>query len=163
MKLKGIIPAPLFLFLGILLTGCPYESPVPIDTPNIKVDPKYLGTWEELQDHEFYKVTKQDEYNYTVSITGKKDNKVENNIAYLSVVNGATFLNLREDKPGDSEKRYSLYKIEMGKGDTLRALPVTSNIREQFNSSSALKKYISANMANSYFFDPDMVLVRKNQ
>ena len=159
--MKKLISIPLILILGILLSGCPYESPFPIDTPGIKIDPKILGTWEELKDHAIYKIAKKDNFTYSIEITEQKDCKVDRNIGYLSAVNGVMFLNLLEDKPSVTEKKYSFYKLKITSTDKLSVSPVTSNIREQFNSSSSLKKFIAANMKNSYFFEPEASFIRR--
>ena len=159
--MKKLFPVSVILTLGILLSGCPYETAIPIDKPIINIDSKLLGTWEEMQDHDMYKVTRKDDHTYLIDITELKENKVTHNAAYASVVNGITFLNMWENKAGEPEKIYSFYKIEMKDPDNLKVYPVTSNIREKFSSSSELKKFIADNMGNSYFFEPEANFIRR--
>jgi hypothetical protein len=160
-NMKKLLSFSVILILSILLSGCPYETAIPIDKPIINIDPKLLGTWEEMQDHDMYKVTRKDDHTYLIEITELKENKVTHNAAYPSVVNGFTFLNLWEYKDGEPEKTYSFYKIVMNDPDNLKVYPVTSNIREKFSSSSELKKFIAANMGNSYFFEPEANFIRR--
>ena len=158
--MKKLVTLTGILALCILLSGCPYETKVPIDNPTVKINPKLIGTWEEQKDHDVYKVTRQDEFTYAIEEIEKEKNKVDHNIAYLSEVNGVTFLNLSENKPSGSEKKYQLYKIEMRGDDLIRVFPVTENIREQFTSSGELKKFIGGNKKNSYFFEQAVSLIR---
>ncbi|MEP6616904.1 MAG: hypothetical protein ABJA57_10015 [Ginsengibacter sp.] len=141
----------------ILLSGCPYESNVPIDDPSVKINPKIIGTWEDQESHLIYKVSRKD--NFTYDIEGK-DEKDEHLTAYNSVINGVIFLNLFDGKP-DTVKKYSFFKIEMHGDNVIKAFPVTENIREQFTSKRDFKKFITANMKNSYFFEKEGTLMRK--
>jgi tRNA G10 N-methylase Trm11 len=132
--MKKLITLSGILALGIILGGCPYETKVPVDNPTLKINPKLIGTWEEQKDHDIYKVIRQDEFTYAIDVTENKKNEVDHNIAYMSEVNGATFLNVWDNKPSGSEKKYSLYKIEMRGDDLVKVFPLTENIREQFTS-----------------------------
>jgi hypothetical protein len=144
------------LSLSFIFCGCPYESTVPINTSSMKINPKLLGTWE-MQNgkHDTYKVTKMDEFTYAITQINTKEYK-EKLLAYESVVNGTSFLNIWEDKVGES-KQYSLYKIEMKPDGTVVLAEVTDNIAEHFTSSGQLQEFIAVNMKNSYFFGKDEV------
>src|SRR5947207_11144497 len=55
--------------LGFLFSGCPYESKVPIDSPNIKINPKLLGVWKSLDRKGIVcKVSKQDSFHYHLEL-----------------------------------------------------------------------------------------------
>ncbi len=154
--MKKLVALTGIVSLAILLCSCPYESVVPIDEPRVKINPKILGTWEETEDHDVYKVSRKDDFTYSIDVTENKDNKANHFIAFLSTVNGATFLNLSEIKPADSGKKYALYKIEMPGDDMVKIFAVSDNIREQFTSSQDLKKFIATNMKNSYFLEREV-------
>jgi hypothetical protein len=147
------------LALCALLCGCPYESDVPIDQPAVKINPKIIGAWEDQEGHDVYNVSRKDDYTYAIEVIEKKDNKVDHSTAYTSNINGTVFLNIYEDNPG-AGKKYSLYKIEMKGDNAVKVFPVTDNIREQFTSSSDLKKFFAANMKNSYFFEKPASFIR---
>ena len=151
------------LTLCTLICGCPYESNVPIDKPGVKINPKLIGSWEaqegQQEGQDVYNVSRKDDFTYAIEVIQKQDNKVDHSTGYSSIVNGSIFLNIADDKPG-SEKKYSLYKIEMHGDNALKVYGVTENVRENFASSGELKKFIAANMKNSYFFEKPVNFIR---
>ena len=163
--LKNIIMKRILFFSTLILTcltfiGCPYESKVPIDKPTVKINPKYLGTWEHEGNSEKYKITKYNNFTYQIEKIKQDDTLSEKLFAYTSLVNGTNFLNLW-DEPTDTPKKYTLYKLQSTSDHTILLSEVTENIDEQFSSSDQLKKFISENMNRSYFYTKtDMVLKR---
>lgn len=147
--------------LSILLWGCPYESKVPIDNPSVKINLKMLGTWQnQSKPEEIFKITKQDEFTYNIQVTNKNKVEVDKMLAYESVVNGITFINLWDNKPYSSSKKYNFFKIEMNGENEIETASITENVQEHFSSSNELKKFIAANMMNSYFFEKSGTLIR---
>ena len=139
-------------------SGCPYESEVPIDNPSIKVNPKLLATWEDTKNHDVYKVTKHDDFTYSIEQVNTKENS--GLLAFESLVEGVTFLNIWD--ASTVTKKYSLYKIDSQPDGSILLSEVTENIAETFSSGAELKKFISANMKNSYFFGKEKItLTRK--
>ena len=143
----------LLMVICIVSGGCPYESKVPIDTPSVKINTKLLGLWVDSQnENETYKVTQKDQFTYTIIKSEKESTDKEKYLAYASVINGTTFLNLWEIKDDTPSPSYSLFKLDIKSDDIIKISEVSENIDEVFTSGAALKEFIAANMKNSYFF-----------
>lgn len=150
----------LFIIAGFMFMGCPYHSTVTIDnTPGVNIDARLLGKWQKrTSDDETYIITKKDAYNYDILDKQKsptEGSKPKDYCAFLSVINGITFLNLYD--PGDDSKTYYFYKLNINDetaGFTLS--PVTEYITETFTSSDSLKRFFAANSGLSFFYEtPD--------
>src|ERR1041385_2083261 len=140
------------------LTGCPYESSVTIDNPSVKINTKLLGVWKDKKNSDIYTVEKHDEFTY--SITQSKDN--DKLLAFVSIVNGVNFLNFWTPGSDEPSKKYSFYKMEMQTDGSILLSEITDNIKESFTSSDEWKKFISANMKNSYFFGKETITLVRN-
>ena len=158
-KFKSILS---LIALCIVFTGCPYESAVPIDAPSIKINPNVIGKWLDNKSRtDEYTVSKLDDYNYKILKASNDTDKVQEFIAYASVVNKSTFLNLWENLPYESKYKFSLFKLDIDGANSIKLSEVTENIDEVFNNSEGLKSFIEANMNNSYFYGKDEIeLVR---
>ena len=146
----------------LIFAGCPYESNVPIDAPSVKINPNLLGTWEDRENkNDEYHISKQDEFTYHIVVTERDKDEHEIYHAYASDVKGVMFLNIFKSTPGDTSATCLLYKMEMENDHSITLSEVTDNIDEKFSSSGELKKFIGANMKNSYFFGKEVTyLVR---
>lgn len=145
--------------LLVLFNGCIYESEVPIDEPSVKVSPKLLFTWEDQNDHSRYKITGLDDYNYSIEVSHPNSKTIDKLQAYASIVDEKTFLNVWDAKKKAS-RTYQILKFKLLSDSVMAAYPLTENIREKFTSSADLKKFISDNMGNSYFYDKDVIFKR---
>jgi hypothetical protein len=119
-----------------------------------------LGTWrvedkvtKKSEPGEIFTLTKQDEYNYRIQIKHPGQTEIETMFGYLSIVDGVVFLNAWDNIPEDKPKGYVLIKLGIINNDNVKLYPLTENIKEQFNSSNELKKFIAGNMSQSQFFD----------
>jgi len=146
--------------VSLLFQGCPYESPVPIEAPSIKINPALLGTWVSAKEgsNETYEVTKKDDYHYSINETDASDHN--NYEAYISDVGGAQFLNIRGYEK-DSASNYVFYKLNMNSTNEITLSEITENVDEKFSSSADLKKFIKSNMKNSYFFGKEELHLTK--
>jgi hypothetical protein len=98
----------------ILLCGCPYHTSFPIEkTPQIEVNQSYLGTWKgKLIDENSgntkavkVNISKADDFNYSVVITGKFQNIIYKKNAedtvyasmFMSVINNKQIANVMFD------------------------------------------------------------------
>jgi hypothetical protein len=151
--MKKLLHFVLLLGFCFIISGCPYETHVPIDAPSVKIDPGLLGFWVE-QDNENvkYSVTGKDDFTYHIEVTQMEENDRESYLAYASQVNKIMFLNISRTEPSDNSPAFLLYKMEFKNDQWLTLSEVTDNIDETFSSSQELKKFISKNMSNSYFF-----------
>ena len=155
-KMKKLLQFILLVGSCFLIVGCPYETDVPIDTPSVKIDPNLLGNWVDRDNvNETYTVSRQDDFIYHIVVTQKEENESENYLAYTSVVNKTMFLNISKTEPSDNSPAFILYKIELKNDQWITLTEVTDNIDETFTSSQELKKFISKNMSNSYFYGKD--------
>ena len=138
---------------SLFLWGCPYESEVGIDSgPSVKIDARLLGTWKSKgsSDDKFV-CTKASDLTYKIEEV-KKDGKNTIYSAFLSDVNGTTFMNAKEQGDGLSTNYY-LYKVVVNSASSVTLVPVTENITEKFSSSAELKQFIEKNMGLSFFYD----------
>ena len=152
-KLKYMI---LLASLSIFFGACPYESTVPIDSPQIRIDSQLLGDWKDSKDEkELYQIKSLDSFIYEI-IKYNKDERGETKYnAYISVINTTKFLNLWEIKSDQSNSTYNLYKIEKMDSKLLIISEVTENIIEKFTTSEALNIFISENMQHSFFYNKE--------
>ena len=153
--MKNLIVAMSMLSIGILFTGCPYESTVPIDKPSMAINLKFLGTWEDTTHHDTYTVSKQDEFSYSIKQINNEPEENKKYIAYASQINGIDFLNVWDTESKNPVRKYSFYKMDIKSPGSINLLEITENIDEEFTSSDDLKKFIGLNMHNSYFFGKD--------
>ena len=161
--MKNLFAALLLIVICVTLGGCPYESTVSIDTPSVKVDPKLIGTWKSAgSEDDKYKIAQLDEFNYSVVKHSKGSSEDEKYIGFFSVVNDAGFLNLYTDNgPDAASRQYYIYRVDMKGDGVMNVRELTENIDEEFTSSDELKKFIAANMNNSYFYEKDETLYTK--
>jgi len=156
--MKKILSFICLLSSFMIFSGCPYESDVPIDTSSMLLNTRMFGTWAAQNNKdESFKISKHDEFTYSIEKANKKstDSEVEKYLAFGSTVNGVTFLNISDNNSDASSKKYFLYKMEMKNDGMMTLAEVTENIDERFTTSEELKKFIAANMKNSYFYSKD--------
>jgi len=152
----------LLALICLLINGCIYESKVSIDTPSIKLNPELIGSWkvkntgDQMNPEEsngICIITGKTEFLYDIELRYADEQKSEHYAGYISMINNTTFLNVYDDIPKGKPAGYSFFKIEILNKGSFKALAVTGNIRETFNSSKDLKGFISENMTNSFFFE----------
>ena len=152
-EMKKLLPFILLVGTCLLIGGCPYETDVPIDIPSVKIDSNLFGTWVDKEnENETYTVTRHDDFSYHIVVTQVDDNDTESYLAYVSMVNKTMFLNISKIEPIDTSPGFILYKMETKNDQEVILTEVTENIDEIFSSSQELKKYISKNMTNTYFY-----------
>src|SRR5438477_9693297 len=110
-------------FLCFIFMGCPYDSKVPIDKAKEKINQNLHGTWSE--EHFEFKITKLNEFTYLLFTMDKFSNEIKDTLAaYTTTLNGITFLNACEYKPGSTPGKYTLYKMEMSGDKQIKIFPV---------------------------------------
>ncbi len=136
--------------LLLALTGCPYQSEVPLDTPSVPVDSRLLGTWQDgsAPNSSVYRVEPSDPFHYRIhSETESGSTEFE---GFLSQVGERTYLNLRES----SAATYWLFWLEVApEGTSLTLHPVTENITESFSLPDDLRSFVTQNQNLSFFFE----------
>ncbi len=155
-----------FVLLLVLFccTGCPYESVIPIDSPQIPIDETVLGKWKDAEstNKDFYEFKKLDTYHYLI-IENTLDEALEvyrkeEYTGHLSLVAGTLFWNLKTDK---GNKGYLLYKVEFSKDkQQVALLPLSEHIKEKFENSKDLQAFIAKYQDLSFFYGKAMAFVR---
>ncbi len=150
-SLRMVIP--LFAAL-LLLSGCPYSSSVPLSESTMKIPDSFIGEWELSGASDGDKVIVRRTSVSTVDIikVSGVDNSETTYAGHLTDINGELFLNLKES--GDFGSFY-FYKLKRDGDFKITLLPVTSYIRETFESSEEMKKFFEKNSGNSYFYTTD--------
>ena len=145
----------------VLLSGCPYRSDVPLDTPSTAVDSRLVGLWREEVSPSVavYDIEADGEFGYKVAVKGDSGTTVYR--AYLTPVGDHTYVNLRDGADAGS---YSLFRLEVADdGSTFTLHPVTENITEQFTQSADLRAFVAKNQDLSFFFEKPTRYVRAGQ
>lgn len=124
------------------LFGCPYESQVPISTPSVPVDTRFLGKWSSKDEvYNTYVVTKATETEY--KILQQNISHTARYTGFLSEVKGNMFMNLQSDSTGT----YYLYRVKMDtKGNKFVFVPLAENLPDHFGSMDGLRNYLEKNM-----------------
>ncbi len=150
-KLQWILP--LFI-LTVMLAGCPYGSSIPLDTTGKKINNELLGTWEpKSSSTDKYVITKDNDFTYKITKTSKDSKEPSVYKAYLTDLDGETFLNLWEEN-GSTDKTYYLYKLELnGSGTKVTLSGVTENITEKFSTGEEMKAFFKKYKGLSFFYE----------
>lgn len=149
--------------VSILFMGCPYNSEVSIDLPTaVKINPRLLGKWQQRSSEDVtYIVTQKNDFTYSIlekhkpqegsSDKSSSDDKTYN--AFLSDVDGTTFINISDADTAQLSKAYYFYKIEFSQEtEGFTMFPVTEYITEKFDNSSDLKKFVQQYKGLSFFY-----------
>ena len=147
------------VFLCFIFSGCPYESKVPLDKAKEKINQNLRGTWNE--EHFEFKISKLNEFTYLLWGRDKFTNEIEDTVAaYITTLNGITFLNVYDYNPDGVPEKYHLYKMEMNGDKQVKIFPVTDDIKNEFSTSDSLKIFIVGNMKHDGFFEEPWILTR---
>jgi hypothetical protein len=135
-----------------LLCACPYSAEFALDEkPVEKIDPKLVGSWEPKENEPTYNYTvkKADDYNYTIDKITLKSGEVTSYKAFISKIDGVTYLNVIEGEG----TTYYFYKVEFPNEYKVKLSSVTENIDEKFEKSADLKAFFKKNQGLSFFFE----------
>jgi hypothetical protein len=163
--MKNSILLLVFLFLTVSFYGCPYESAVAIDEPNIKIDKVFLGNWTLKNTGTKYVITKLDDYHLKIKAmptdTLTKDTTFYN--AHFSKIKDMGFLNIVKKTNLDFTGKdiFYLYKYSVNSPDEIAISELSSNIKDKFTSSDKLKNFIAKYMDLSFFYGNEEIYVRE--
>lgn len=158
------------LFIAMItLTGCPYTSDYPIDTPSVKISPSWYGKYYDdigatNMDYapSTLTINPKSEYEYKVDdyyITKDSMNMDEEHrntySAYLSVVKGKNFVNVYQS--GDS---YYIYKVDV-KGVDIILTEIIESWKKRVSNSKELKDFLGKHLKNDLLFGDVVTLKRK--
>ncbi len=165
--MKAKLYIPILLLLSFILTGCPYESEVPIDSPQVEVNKNLIGKWIEQKDNkenkenpEYLEIKKVGEKKYLIEQYSWESHnyKVDKYFMHVSLIGDLQFMNIQKEKG----TKYYLYKFLL-KGNTLTFFEITDNIDEKFNDSKELKAFIKKYMNLSFFYSKEEEVYLKEE
>ncbi len=148
--------------LCMMFCACPFESKVPIDSKALKIDQKLLGKWSTNNgSNDEYTVSRSDDHSYSIKVHNLKEKSDKNWVAFATLVNGKTFLNICEYGKGPQEKKFLFAKIEIQGNDQMMVETVTEKINKVFKTSAEEKKYFADNMTSTHFFDAEKITLTR--
>lgn len=172
--MRNLAIALLFLFI---CTACPYESPVPISNKGDKMMESLLGKWQREEDvQNYYIVEKQDDRNYKIIENAFNDETGSYDITlytgFITEIKGTLFFNIKQFKANNSsedeimipgQESYYLYKLVVNDDESFQLFPLSNYIREEFDKSNSLKKFVEQNMELSFFYGEEETFIRSTE
>lgn len=148
-----LFTATLMLGCSILLCGCPYASPYPIDEPSIPVDEKLIGKWTPEKDAAFTLTVAKgiDDFHYKIEKRDVVTGDLEMFQAFISEIDGKRYVQAYEVR--SRGRNYYFYRIALVTERNMKLLAVTENIDERFTNSAELKAFFARHQQTSFFFD----------
>jgi len=159
---------PLILFTGMILilimTGCPYESPVPLSNScNSTIDPGLIGTWaypsptvksdtiefRKFNDHEFYIEVRSRDKTGLISVSRGR--------GFVTLIKNQKIINYCEliDPP-----KFYLLRYEISDKKMITYSASDTFIKQSFNSSGELLDFFTKNKNNPGFYEPPDTVIR---
>ena len=147
------------LSIVVFATGC-YQSPVPISTQAAPYDPALVGTWQSAEDaDDRMSVLQFDNGYYYVEMPwhlGSADTTRLRARAYLSEIDGTTFVNVQDIQGAD--RSYTFFKLTRLSGNTISLEPLKD--MPKFVSSAELSAYLRAHSNDRGIYDNRAVFSR---
>ncbi len=151
-----------------LMTGCPFESSVPLGDPSAgSLDARLAGKWVMKNDSGeeasivFYPF---DANEYYVQLDEKgKPEKTERYRVYTVAVGGEKFLNINkiEEAPGPAAYCFASYAFTKEGGLQLRFVDDKNFPKDMGKDQKALVKFVSEHLAGDFLYDaskPDLMV-----
>lgn len=142
----------------LMMTGCPYESPVPLgDACQSVIDPALPGTWVipasgRVHDTLVFMKFSSHEYYIEDASAGRNSQPMVNRArGFVTVINGVKFLNFIE--LNDSAK-YLFFKYKVMNDRMVVWSPSDNFIKQEFSSEAEIVAYFIRNMEKDGFFEP---------
>ncbi len=161
--MRKIVSLLAFLPLMLLLTGCPYNSKIPLSKiPKIPIDKTLLGTWQTVNEKDSMNMTILEfnsmEYFIDVRPTSNKSNEVSRYRAYSSKVGDYKIMNI-EDLSRKKEYNFFRYILE---GDFIKIQMVSDVVvKEGYDTPKSMTKAFVKKSGEKGFFEEDIKFIRK--
>ena len=160
-------------FSLIVLTGCPYESKVPLTETGVEIPKNFIGKWVEVNE-----LSKESNQNfYQLDPINKKEfmlNKIEYSSysqkydttfykGSLSLINNVYFMTIKKYEPikknqeektdpfEEDKEGYYTYRVRYENG-YIKIDELSSDITEVFNNSTEFHDFVQKNMSNELFY-----------
>jgi len=152
----------LLLIIGMIMifaiTGCPYESPVPLSNScNSIVDPALIGTWVNPSTNgskDTIKIMKFNEHEYYIEIHEKGQTGVKTTSrgrGFVTSIKNQKIINYGELGQPD---KFVFLKYEI-RDKLMKTFSASDKfIKKPFNSSGELYNFFTRNMNNPGFYEP---------
>jgi hypothetical protein len=151
----------LTLFIALICTACPYQTPVPISEAALPIDEELLGRWKDdaKNKKEFIEISKKDATHYRI-VQHKLNEELQvfekNEMSgHLSKVNDTLYINLLQ-----RNGYFHPYKIRKVTNKHIKLFPLSDHIKEKFEQSTALQSYIAQYQHLSFFFGNEMEMLK---
>jgi hypothetical protein len=160
-------------FSMIVLTGCPYESKVPLTETGVEIPKNFIGKWVEVTE-----LSKESNPNfYQLDPINKKEfmlNKIEYSsysqkydttfyMGRLSLINNVYFMTIKKYEPikkneeettdpfEEEKEGYYTYRVRSEKG-FIKIDELSTDITEVFNNSTEFYDFVQKNMSNELLY-----------
>jgi hypothetical protein len=163
--MKKIVTFLPFLAMMALLTGCPYNSKIPLSKPATLIDKSLLGVWSAViekgdADSVEMKVYEFNEKEYYIDIKAVSGTKVEIDRyrVFASPIGTTRLLNV-EDLEHKGEFNFFRYQLN---GNTLKIDMVSDvSVKMPYSSAKAMSKAFAEKISAKDFFENELVFVKK--
>lgn len=149
----------------LFFTACNMPKYPIDDPPVVKIDTRLLGKWKvkyQGQSSDVYTVTKQNDYEYSISANIWKRTKAEHYTAFLSYIDSSRFLNVYSKD--DSEKSYLFIRLmEMnGAANKIKATCVNDTTMQYLKNSAQIRQLVTTNLNKPDFYGDSVWLYKVN-
>jgi hypothetical protein len=159
---------PFLLIAGFMMllfmTGCPYDSPVPLSDPcKVSIDPDLAGTWVSLSlgsTKDTLEIINFNSHEYYIEFQNIDKNgirSVSRGRGFVTMIRNQRILNFCE--LGNTET-YSFFKYEIREKRMVTFSPSDKFITQTFSSSDEFFDFYKKNMDKQGFYEPPDTLVR---
>ncbi|MFC2171795.1 hypothetical protein ACFLU6_04085 [Acidobacteriota bacterium] len=154
------------LIIALVFGGCPYESKIPLSTPDkARIDKKLLGEWECEDKWEgkdvFLLITKRGKHEYSMVFEGGSDTYRIS--AFTTVIDGQKFLNLWEIEPEQENPEYLFVRYTVKKKRLTLRIVEDELFEPDFESSADLYRFIRDHLDDESLYGEAMVFKRKKK
>jgi hypothetical protein len=154
--MRNLIHGAVSVFVVFLLTGCPYESQIPLSDSRVsKIDSLILGRWYGINpsdSNEIYRlnILNFNDSEYLIEIATEKNSSSQTSLqrGFITIINGNKIMNLKDL---DTKSSYQFYLFELKMGKLYTSSFSDEFIKEKFTDMHEFYTYISKNIDKDKF------------
>ncbi len=167
------------LCILFICTACPYESPVPISKRGDIFLEELVGKWQRQDENQnYYIVDALDKKTYKIVENAYNEESDSYDVSlyqgHINKINDSYFFNVTQYNPNEvsaasdeimitAQPSYYLYKIAINKDGSFIMHPLSNYIKEEFERSKDLEKFVTKHMHLSFFYGEPEGFVRLNE
>ena len=159
--MKKLLQYSLVVFICMVLWGCPYESSIALDEPTVKLDAQLLGKWCSVSDKkctDMATISMLDDYRYKIETGSIKTKNYETYVAWISIIDGYTYLNLQNNI--NNQVKYNFLLVTELTRNRLIYKTIKEADKTPFANSAELRRWVSDNSMNIGFYEDGDTLLR---